>query len=219
MQCAEIGHLVTAALLARGYPHSVAIAAGHLAAVATAFNWMGSPRIARLMQRSLRTFQRARALLEKDGWIRTYLLDTGDQLEGQRAPVWHPSFVRDVTRLQQLAQRRRMWLERKTSPARPPPRRKRSAAESSHTVETASVSAAEIIAFTAALSQSNGGRPPASQPGPGREPKPDAAPFSPGGPPAHEPPPGCPPMIDPLEIDQIDRELARPPPSRAPPRS
>lgn len=102
MQHADVGRLVEQALLRRGWPHSFALVAGHLAAVGSAYNYQGCRRIAELMRRHPRTVQRARAALERRGLVRSYLLLTGQHVPGQR-PVRHPQVVRDVRKLQQLA--------------------------------------------------------------------------------------------------------------------
>lgn len=113
---AEIGHQVIAKLIAQGYHPTLAIVAGHLAAVGTSFNWMGNARIAELVARSERTVQRARAKLEADGLISSHILLTGDMIDGQRSPVRHPQVVRDVSRLQRLATVREQ--QRQTAPPR-----------------------------------------------------------------------------------------------------
>jgi hypothetical protein len=154
VQRSELGHAVVAALLRRGYPHTVALVAGHLAAVASVYNWQGNTRIAELMRRSPRTVQRARARLEADKLIRSRLLLTGDYVAGQRRPVRHPQVVRDVRRLQQLA--RMAWHSHR--PNASTLRRKRHAAASpppAVVVGTGGdrVSHAEIIAFAASLAK------------------------------------------------------------------
>lgn len=103
----------------RGYRLSEARWAAHAAAVAGAFNWQGNPRLASILQVSTRTAQRARARLERDGLIKSYLLSPGDQLEGQRAPVRRHQVVRDVERLQRAARRRLEWLNRGRAHAAP----------------------------------------------------------------------------------------------------
>jgi DNA-binding Lrp family transcriptional regulator len=127
---AAIGHEVIGVLRRRGYPLTVAIVAGHLAAVGTGYNWQGNARIGEVVGRSERTVQRARARLEEDGLIASYLLLTGDKVDGQRAPVRHPQVVRDVSQLQRLARQRLMRAN--PSAQRPPrtsKRRRPSAAE------------------------------------------------------------------------------------------
>ncbi len=100
---AELGHAVIAALREQGYHPTVAIVGGQLAAVGTEYNWLGNARIGSIIGRSERTVQRARALLEAEGLISSHLLLYGDRLAGQRAPVRHSQVVRDVSRLQRLA--------------------------------------------------------------------------------------------------------------------
>ena len=116
---AEVGHAIVLAMRRRGYSVTVAHVAGHLGAVATAYNWQGNTRIAELIGRHKRTVQRARARLEADGFIRSELLLTGDMIDGQRAPVWHPQVVRDVSRLQRLARAREAVREPRKRRRRP----------------------------------------------------------------------------------------------------
>lgn len=113
---AELGHGVIAVLRQKGYPLTVAHVAGQLAAVGTEYNWQGNARIASIVGRSERTVQRARARLEEDGLLSSYLLLTGDLIAGQRSPVRHPQVVRDVSRLQRLVQVRAS--ERRQAPPR-----------------------------------------------------------------------------------------------------
>jgi len=101
--CAEHAHLVVAELLRRGYGHTVAELAGHYVATGGEWNFQGNPRIAGWMHRSERTIRRARARLERDGWIQSFVLLAGEQVEGQRAPVARLRVVRDVSKLQRLA--------------------------------------------------------------------------------------------------------------------
>lgn len=125
---AELGHRVAYELRCAGYAETVAQFAGHLCSIAGSWNFQGNHRIARLMGRSLRTVQRARALLEADGYLSSYLLEPGDMIDGQRSPVTRHQVVRDVSRLQRLAHNRtaarqqphqRSRSERKAAP--PPP--------------------------------------------------------------------------------------------------
>lgn len=112
----ELGHAVVFELLARGYRPAVARYAGHLAS-AGRWNFQGNPRLAELTHRSLRSVQRYRAQLEADGLIRSYCLEPGDMVEGQRAPVSRPQIVREV-----LA--RALGLERIARTPAPPRTRK-----------------------------------------------------------------------------------------------
>jgi len=100
---AELGHRVVYEMRAAGYSETVAQFAGHLCAVAGAWNFQGNWRIAKLMGRSLRTVQRARALLERDGLVHSHLLEPGDMIDGQRAPVLRHQVVRYVAPLQRMA--------------------------------------------------------------------------------------------------------------------
>lgn len=84
-----------AVLLERGYKPAVAAYAGHLAS-AGRWNFQGNPRLASLCHKSLRSAQRYRALLEADGLLRSFCLEPGDMIEGQRAPVSRPQVVREV---------------------------------------------------------------------------------------------------------------------------
>lgn len=156
---ADVGHAVYAALLARGWPHSIAKAGAHLAAVGGPYNWQGCPRIASLMGRSTRTVQRARAALELAGLVKSYCLDTGDQLEGMRAPVWRPQVVRDVTALQRLVVlqvervQRHVATKGLTPRRRPPPSARPSAADRAPGQPQELVTRAELVAFTAGLAE------------------------------------------------------------------
>lgn len=100
---AELGHRVAYEMRAAGYAETVAQFAGHLCAVAGSYNFQGNWRIAKLMGRSLRTVQRARALLERDGLLHSYLLLPGDMIDGQNSPVLRPQIVREVSVMQRMA--------------------------------------------------------------------------------------------------------------------
>ena len=150
---AELGHAVAHELRRRGFRRSVALYAGHLAAVGSSFNWQGNARIAKWCGFSERTAQRNRAELEAAGLIASRLLLTGDLLPGQRAPVRHPHVVRDVAKLQALV---RVGVPMKSTlqRAQSQRRRKPSAAEVSQPVETTRgelVDRATIVAFVAEL--------------------------------------------------------------------
>jgi hypothetical protein len=88
-----------AELRARGYAPAVASYGGHLAAVGGRWNFQGNPRLAALVGRSLRSVQRYRARLEADGLLRSWCLEPGDMIDGQRAPVSRAVVVREVTNL------------------------------------------------------------------------------------------------------------------------
>lgn len=124
---AELGHRVAFELRARGYSETVAQFGGHLCAIAGSWNFQGNHRLARLMRRSLRTVQRARALLEADGLLQSYLLHPGDMIDGQRAPVTRLHIVRDVSPMQRLANNRSAQRQqphrrsRKSTADAPPP--------------------------------------------------------------------------------------------------
>jgi len=100
-----------------GYTPTEAKVAAHLGSVGR-YNFMGNRAIARWIRCSLRAVQRARAKLEAEDWIRSYLLLAGDRVHGQMKPVRHPQVVREVSRMQRLA------TMRSTGPiVRPPQRR------------------------------------------------------------------------------------------------
>lgn len=100
---AELGHRVVWRLRRRGYSHTVAQLAGHLVSVGGPWNFQGNRRLGKWIGRCDRTVRRARARLEADGWIRSFLLLPGDKVSGQRAAVVRPQVVRDVSRLERLA--------------------------------------------------------------------------------------------------------------------
>lgn len=210
---AELGHAITAEMLARGYHPTIAQVAGQLGAVATAYNWQGNARIADNVGRCKRTVQRVRARLEADGLIRSELLLTGDMIDGQRAPVWHPQVVRDVSALQRLARARdavraphRKSKRRPSAadvPNRPPP-----TSEPAHDAMTAADHLAlgeahpEFSAFFSDMATA------AAKHGAGKPPPTTIAP----------------PEIDPSDIDAVEldierreRERGRDPPKRGPP--
>ena len=217
----ELGHVLVALLLGRGYRLNEARWAAHAAAVPTGFNWQGNPRLAAILHVSTRTAQRARAKLEADGLIRSHLLSPGDQLEGQRAPVRRYQVVRDVERLQRAARRRLTWLQSGGRVERPPQRnasraaarpvinRRRAQANyspggSTSTVAHVPPTAAELreIATRCApeLASVLGDIAGAAE---RRE-------NATGGQQAreHAPAPrGCPPKVDPAEVDAVEREL------------
>jgi len=104
--CSELGHMVVDALLQRGYPRTYALLAGHYVSTGGEWNFQGNPRLAGWIRVSERTIRRARARLERDGWIKSFVLLVGDQVAGQRAPVARVRVVRDVSKLQRLARTR-----------------------------------------------------------------------------------------------------------------
>ena len=191
VQHAETAHAVVEALLRRGYSRTVATVAGHLAAVGSRYNWQGNRRISELTHWSHRTAQRARAELEAGGFIRSHLLLTGDHVPGQRAPVWHPQVVRDVTRLQRIAAGQ---LQRSTPPHR------REAPKPRPSVATAVPLTADELQELA------------------REVAPEFAVFFQGMADAkrRDPPRDAPAEIDPREIDECERAIAELEQSRAP---
>ena len=121
---AELGHQVLWALRQK-YSTTTARVAAHLAAITGAYNFQGNRRIAFWCGISDRTVRRARAELERDGLIASYLLLPGDMVLGQKAPVTRPQVVRDVAALQRLARVRGAFRE----PRNTKKRREPSAAE------------------------------------------------------------------------------------------
>lgn len=203
-QCAEIGHAVNWRLRRRGKGRGCSMFGAMLAAVATAKNWMGIPRIAKLIGYSPRQCQRFRAELEADGYIRSESLEAGDLLEGMRAPAWRPWVIRDVTPLQQMAA---AALAPERKPRKPSAAEYTAAAAASGTVSTtgpasvkpraAATTAAEFSEIALHVAPEfaaffHGMAAAASKRSEQRQ-KPAA------------PPP--PPAMDPSEIDAIDREL------------
>lgn len=91
----EVGNAVRFELLERGYLPAVAEYGAQLASVGR-WNFQGNPRLASIVRRSLRSVQRYRAQLEADGLLRSYCLEPGDMIDGQRAPVSRPQIVREV---------------------------------------------------------------------------------------------------------------------------
>lgn len=104
----EVGNAVRFELLERGYKPPVAEYAAQLASVGR-WNFQGNPRVASILRRSLRSVQRYRAQLEQDGLLRSFCLEPGDMIDGQRAPVSRPQVVREVlcreAALERLARR------------------------------------------------------------------------------------------------------------------
>lgn len=139
VQRAELARDVEDFLLRKRYPHSVARWGAH-AVAAGRYNFQGQRRLSELVQRHRRTAQRARARLEADGLIKTYLLLPGQMVPGQRAPVTRYRVIRDTSTLVRRAARHMP----KSLPKRTP-----SAAEPPAAPER--VSPAEIIAFASGL--------------------------------------------------------------------
>ena len=218
---ADMGHAVAHALAEGGYHPTVATVAGHLAAVATPYNWQGNARIAQLIHRSPRTVQRARAVLEGAKLITSHLLLTGDMVEGQRAPVRHPQVIRDVSRLQRLAGargtamrqphgrsettrrgRQRSSQRRQQSAAEVPQAERATAAELADVLAHAREVAPEFARYVSEIAVAEASR----------QRQPPAAPCD------------CPTEIDPIEIDawddtteQLEHRGERDPPERGPP--
>lgn len=207
----ELGHVLVALLRGRGYRLTEARWAAHAAAVPTSFNWQGNPRLAALLQLSTRTAQRARARLEADGLIRSYLLQPGEQLPGQRAPVRRYQVVRDVERLQLAARRRLAWLQSGGRIAGTPPRTKRArpGVEENKSVsstpahvpptaaemrEIAARAAPELASLLGEIASAAERRETAARG---------------GQPPEHAPvPPGCPPTVSAAELGEWEALLS-----------
>lgn len=224
----ELGHVLVTLLQRRGYRLNEARWAAHAAAVPTAFNWQGNPRLATILHVSTRTAQRARAKLEADGLIKSYLLSPGQQLEGQRAPVRRYQVVRDVERLQRAARRRLAWLQSggRVAGERPPQsggprgaprpvisRKMEAPAHKGHapggsptTVAQAPPTAAELREIAARcapelaslIGEIAGAAERRETAASGGQPPREHAPV----------PPGCPPTIDAAELDDLERELS-----------
>lgn len=110
---AELGHAVAFELRRRGYSPSIASYGGQLCSVGGTWNFQGNRSLARLVARSVRSAQRYRARLEADGLLRTYFLEPGDIVDGQRCPVSRPQVVRELSLLRGLVTASRVH--------RPPP--------------------------------------------------------------------------------------------------
>jgi len=108
----DLGHQVVWELRRRNYSATEARYAGQLVSTGGEYNWQGNQRIARHLRVSERTTQRARARLERDGYITSHILERGQFVPGQR-PVHHVQVVRRVQNLLGLAR------ARGNSPARP----------------------------------------------------------------------------------------------------
>lgn len=103
---AEAAHVIAYELQKRGFSRLEALLAGHYVSTGGDFNFQGNVRLAGWLEVCERSVRRARATLERAGWIRSYLLLAGEKVEGQRAPVTRPRVVRDVSKLQRLARAR-----------------------------------------------------------------------------------------------------------------
>jgi hypothetical protein len=103
---ADLGHAVVWELRKRRYSASVAWFAGQLVSCGGIYNFQGNARIAKWGGFSERTAQRARAVLEADKLLTSYVLEAGQQVEGQRSPVRRPQVVRDIRALLGLLPRR-----------------------------------------------------------------------------------------------------------------
>ena len=102
---ADLAHAVVWELRKRRYSPSVAWFAGQLVSAGGTWNFQGNTRLAKWGGFSERTAQRARAILEADKLITSYLLEAGQQVPGQRSPVRRPQVVRDVRPLLGLVPR------------------------------------------------------------------------------------------------------------------
>lgn len=198
----EEGHRLLYELRRRRCPRSFALWGAHVAAVRTDRNWQGQPRLARLVGYSLRTCQRARVWFEARGLIRSELLEPGDRLPKQRAPVRRPMVVRYVRELQELGRLGEYYVP-------PHVRRKRTAAHRPEAPDAASgaMPASQLgelaDAFLARYSASAPpSPPPTGEPTPKREHVPAGQPF---------------PDIDQREIDEWDRHTRELEQSRGPP--
>jgi hypothetical protein len=195
----ELGHRVAYELRCRGYHETVCVYAGHLASIGGAWNFQGNHRIAQLMRKSVRTIQRARALLELDKLVRSCLLEPGQMVDGQKCPVTRPQVVRDVSPLQRLANVR--------THSRMQPH-KRSAKKHDNTTAAAVVAAvkgptadelAEIAAdapdfLRSIIAGAAAGKRELEEKQKAPEPK-------------REPMPDYPPAVEAEELDALDREL------------
>lgn len=191
---AEAGHQVTWALLERGYCTTIALYGGHLVACGGEYNFQGNCRLGRWIVVCQRSLRRARAVLERDGYLTSYLLMPGEMVPGQRVPVQRPQVVRHIAALRRLATvrtvaRRQGPHKRSAGIQRP------SAAEQPSMGQR--VTSADLNAIAAQF--------------PGVwTPIATAAPKPP-----KRPAPAYPPAPSPEEIDEVERELhdtERPPP-------
>jgi hypothetical protein len=119
---ADLGHAVAFELRELGYHPAIARYGGELCSVGGGWNFQGNRRIAALMKRSVRSAQRYRARLEADGLLRSFCLEPGDIVDGQRCPVSRPQVVRDLTSLRGLVAARE--AQRPRPPQRQAPQRR-----------------------------------------------------------------------------------------------
>jgi hypothetical protein len=193
---AEAGHQVTWALLDAGYSPTIAAYGGHLVACGGLWNFQGNRRLGRWICISERSLRRARAVLEADGYLTSYLLMPGEMVPGQRVPVQRPQVVRHIEALRRLATVRSM--ARRAAPHKRSAGVQRPSAADQPTKPQAT--AADLNALAAM--------------------HPEFAPYlrtmataAPKGTPS--PAPSYPDAPSPEEIDEVERELHdtdRPPP-------
>jgi hypothetical protein len=194
---AEIGHTVTFELRQEGYHPSVARYGGHLAAVGGRFNFQGNRRVAEQMGKSVRSTQRYRAQLEKDGKIVSGTIEAGEMVEGMDTPARRAHVTRDVSRLRALALSKQAQGRNAGAPIPPKPAQPRT---------PTGPSAAEVPRTVVPMTAADWERVQASAPEWLRTALPsDAAPRTPRRP-ITEPEPPRVPAIDPKEIDQWDRD-------------
>jgi hypothetical protein len=114
---AELANTVRIYLLSRGFHWSVATIGAQLCATGGDYNFQGNRRLATLTAWCLRTIQRGRKALEEAGLLISYLLEPGDMVAGQNAPVARVQIARNVAVLVRkarlFAQRYRQGLNRK----------------------------------------------------------------------------------------------------------
>jgi hypothetical protein len=174
----ETANQVHWALRQLGVPDTAARYGAHLVACGAVYNFQGHKRIGQLMGKSVRAIRRARALLEAEGYITSYLLEPGDIIAGQRMPVRRYQVVRDVRRLRALATIKtkplaphRRSASRRNTITTPPSTGKPSAAEVPRVTaadlhEIASMTAESWVAACVRNVANAGARPPAEAPSP-----------------------------------------------------
>lgn len=197
----ELAHEVALALRERGYSIREAWYGGHLVANGGTFNFEGNCRIAKWGKICLRTAQRARLKLERDGLIVSYIVAPGECVPGQARPVRRWQVVRDIRKLLGLVQSK----ARRYTPRRGKSPGAAVAHVQPHTPAAAPSTPAPKFNLHAAVSGWLAGK---------REtPKPETKRETPSKP-AH---------VDPSEVDQWEQDTERtergldPKPSRAPP--
>lgn len=94
---------IHAQLMRRGHGWPAAYWLAQLAAVSGRYNFRGNPRIAQHCGHSLRTSQRRRLAAETAGLITSHLVVRGQRVPGMRRAVRRTQVVRDVSRVQALA--------------------------------------------------------------------------------------------------------------------